>query len=125
MQASELLAISLEDLDRLVIEIYQKAIVPNVSPKPIKLDGYVILEFSCSLLQAALICDKIRSDDRAMGDAPTSVFISKKEVWQKLSTNAILTRVVNGRAELNPMYFNHEKADAIPLRPAVLKLGRK
>jgi hypothetical protein len=66
------------------------------------------LAFKCPLLQAALICDLIRSHDRAVGARPSEIYLNRsgeETAWRRVVYSMALTVMVNGKAMLNPELF--------------------
>lgn len=135
---TERLAISLLDLDRLAPTIYTNMIVPNVIKKSIQVGPKVeevAVEFCCPLLNAAVICDNLRSDDRKAGDYPTRIYVNYGDRWVKIGDNDVLTLVSsflygNGTGphnsvRLNPAVFKVPPAPPIPLPTRPMKVGRK
>lgn len=125
----ERLSINLLDLDRLARLAYERMILPYTIKKAIQLGqavGDVGIEFNCPLLQAAAICDMIRSEDRKSGDCPTRIYLHNGRYWKKLDDGAVLTRLVDGKAQLHPKIFDVPAIAAVaPPAPSVLKLGRR
>lgn len=58
------------------------------------------VEFSCPLLEAAVICDVLRARDREAGLEPTRCYVMRRSTWSRLPAAAVLTMVRDGRCEL-------------------------
>jgi len=114
---AERLAINLFDLDRLVDIIRQSLFNHgrNLILKPIVIDkdrrDETAVEFSCDLLQAATICDIIRSEDRKLKQYPTRVYYCRETAWTKVSSDAVLT-----------LQWFEEDGDRLALNPNVFKV---
>lgn len=112
-ERSETLAINLFDAEKLHPLILGKLLKGKVDlTKPIWLDRNdekeTIILFVCSLLEAALIVDMLRSEDRRMERSITRCYLRRKEVgkWYKLTEDTILTRVGDdGHSILFPGMF--------------------
>lgn len=93
----ERLSINLFDTDRLIGMLREKtlplldfsAAIPMDKDRPEERG----VAFTCSLLQAAVVCDIIRSEDRKAGDVPTRIYLkrSPNRAWYKLGSEVILT----------------------------------
>lgn len=70
--------------------------------------------FTCSLLEAAIIIDTLRSHDRQVGDFPTRAYLQRREAWNRIPSEAVLTVVRNGKCKLNPTWFPIEVSAAKP-----------
>lgn len=94
-----------------------------VKVDPDRIDETVV-PFVCPLLEAALVCDVIRGQDRQGGDYPTRVYLFRR-TWSKLTATAVLTLVRDGVPMLNPEWFPHdiELAPVKPLRRRAVQLG--
>jgi len=70
--------------------------------------------FSCKLLDAACICDILRDHDRKAGEYPTRVYVRKKGCakFVRLTHDAVLTEVVNGKPVLRLRWFSKPTASA-------------
>lgn len=80
------------------------------------------VEFRCDLLQAAVIVDSLRSEDRRQGDPPTKVWLRRPgEGWEKVPDSAVLTSVVDGKPVLAPWVTG--RAVAQPLVVGKVRLG--
>lgn len=77
--------------------------------------------FTCPLLEAALLCDMIRSRDRKVGFVPTRLYIFRR-TWQKILNGTVLTETVDGKARLSRKVFRIEavKAAWVPKKPVSL-----
>lgn len=73
--------------------------------------------FSCPLLEAAIICDWLRSNDRSVGDYPTRLYINRKVSWTRIPSYIVLTEVMDdGKCRLNPEVFTgFSKTESVPL----------
>ena len=110
------LALSLEDVDRMVPEMRARLLhgkldltLIRVGPK----SNVPAVAFSCDLLTAATICDIIRSEDRKAGDSPTGVWVLRKS-WSRVSGNAVLTLVTDAGIKLNPDAFSEVPVSVLP-----------
>lgn len=133
---SEKLAVNLIDLDRLPPLSMEKMILPYTIKKAIQCGQTkedVGIEFNCDLLQAAVICDMIRSEDHKSGDTPTRLYLFNGSIWKRLSDEAVLTRVscppgsLNGpKISLHPQVFDVPTvAMTAPPPPRPLNLGKR
>jgi hypothetical protein len=116
----EKLAINLFDLDRVDPTIRQILLGGKVDlTNAIKMDKNRFDEagvaFICPLLQAASICDIVRSHDRELGDFPTRVYLMRVAAWEKLPNAAVLTLILDGKTMLNPAIFPPVGERAKPL----------
>jgi len=68
---------------------------------PIRLGDEVLLRFLCPLIEAALVCDIIRSH------YPARVYLYRR-TWSKLSSTECLAISIDGKAYLNPNLFKDE-----------------
>ena len=80
----------------------------------------VALIFACPLLEAALICDAVRMQDRAVGDFPSRLYV-KRKTWTRLPSHSVLTVMRDGRAILNPQVFAPGSGDEEPPVEAVAR----
>lgn len=120
------LAINLFDLDRLPQVVLASAVTPHVSTDK---DDLVVMDksrldevavvFTCPVLQAASICDVLRSHDRDAGDAPTRVYVFRK-TWSKVPGDKALSVVRDGEVQLNPAVFRVERIP-VPSTPPPTK----
>jgi len=103
------LAINLDDLDRIPPELRSKMLANRIDLREaIRFGDEVGVAFCCDLLPAAVICDKVRSDDSSVGDYPTRLYL-KRSGWTKVHPTAVLTVIVSGRVALNPEIFGGDK----------------
>ncbi len=71
--------------------------------------GETALAFKCDLLRAALLCDIIRNHDRQLNQSATWVYIKKGDnLWSRLPDAAVLTALIDDKAQLNPEWFRDE-----------------
>lgn len=82
------------------------------------------LPFRCGLLEAAKAVDLVRSEDRKAGRAPTRAYLCRGRAWSPLPGDAVLTRVVAGRAVLDPVWFPRPAAPYAAPAARVCPLGR-
>ena len=125
MDRTERLAVNLYDLDRVAPSLRASLVAPRLDlTKPIdmgwdrKSDDETAVVFNCDLLSAAIICDTLRSHDRAAGDSPTRVYLFKK-VWTRVASHVVLTELVDGRCQLSPDVFVVEVEAAPVVAPAI------
>jgi hypothetical protein len=108
------LGINIFDIDRIDSVMREMMrLTEKIDRTPIRFDPSRMDEggvaFSCSLLDAACLCDVIRSHDRRAGDFPTRVYVFRK-AWSKLPSHAVLTRVrEDGKCVLNPEWFGERE----------------
>jgi hypothetical protein len=134
-ERTEKLAIALDDLDRIHPSIkggllgagYCKVDLGNifrVGEGRVK-GGRAMVAFRCSLLEAATICDIVRSHDRKVGDPETFVYMKRGEEWCQVFGTKTLTVVADGKVALNPEVFTPlTKPEGAP--PAkVVQFGRR
>lgn len=77
--------------------------------------------FVCRLLDAAIICDIIRSEDRKGGDIETRIYIQEEgRQWQRVGKSAVFAVTVGGKLVLNPKLFQTEIVHK-PLLPQVVE----
>lgn len=119
-ERSERLALNLEHLDRLPSEIRSNLLTGRVDLKIVKIhvdrvnpEAAVLL--TCNLLEAAKVCDVVRSYDRKVGEFPTQVYILKKN-WSRVPSSLHMTVVSGENVILNPELFP-EKKDVEPIDP--------
>jgi hypothetical protein len=115
----ERLAISLTDVDRLPPELKRGFLAGRIDATKIirvgaqrRTEEQPAVEFVCPLLEAATVCDMIRSHDRSVGDRPCEVFISRgtindtgRECWTRVIYATTFTVLINGKVSLNPELF--------------------
>lgn len=77
-----------------------------------------LLALSCPLAEAALLCDVLRSEARRAGEQ-LRCYLRREEgqPWQRLPADAVLTRIVGGKAELEPRWFGREHSAPTEARP--------
>ena len=119
------LAINLFDLhDRVPVVMRQKLLAGRLDLKrhiDMRFDrakeaDEAAVVFVCPLLEAAIICDWIRSNDRASGDYPTRLYIKRKVSWTRIPSYVILTEVGDdGKCRLNPEEFSGFSGSILPL----------
>jgi hypothetical protein len=108
--------------DRLAISVYDLAVVEsaeryshlkgrlNLAPTYVQVEEQSVaeaaVEFSCSLLEAAMVCDKIRRK-RQTGDLVPRVYVyvDRRNRWSRLSSAHELTVLDGGRCRLNRDVF--------------------
>lgn len=116
---TERLAIALEALERLPTAM-RNEIIPKLHRDTLlrmgkgeRKEDVPALEFSCSLLEAALICDIVRNHDRLAGESPADVYIHRGTTWTRVIFSQVLTVLINGKAALNPAFFTNTNVAAI------------
>lgn len=121
MERTERLACNLYDLDRVPASMRAIVAARLDKTKPIdmgwdrKSDTEVAVAFNCDLLSAAILCDKLRSDDRAAGDSPTRLYLFKK-AWTRVASHIVLTELLpDGSCRLSPEVFVQE-VEAAPIQ---------
>ena len=115
------------DLDRLAPQLRSSVVAPRLDlTKPIdmsydrKNETEVAVQFSCDLLSAAIICDTLRSHDRAAGDTPTRLYLFKK-AWTRIASHVVLTtQDDDGRCRLSHEVFPQSVEPAPVTRPTDL-----
>ena len=81
------------------------------------------LVFCCPLLEAALIIDLLRSEDRKAGDPPTRAYVRRGALWAKLPGNTVLTELGrDGKARLSRKEFPAPIEAAPRLAPPPVRL---
>lgn len=80
------------------------------------------MPFTGNLLEAALGCDILRSEDRQQGDPVTRVYLNRGKGWSRLVAGVVLTKIENGECILNAEIFTsiRELAPLAPLKPKKL-----
>lgn len=63
------------------------------------------VEFHCSLKDAALVCDRIRSEDRKHSRKSTRTYINRGTNWMPIFEGQVLTVSLYGKAHLDPTFF--------------------
>lgn len=128
------LAIWLSDVERLPpqmrLEMYPHLDLNKIhrTGKGERIEESPTLAFKCPLLQAALICDVVRSHDRKVGARPSELFVNRSgddDGWRRIVYGDMLTVVVNGRAILNPAVFGGTVMVDEPAEVRPLMIGRK
>lgn len=110
-ERTERLAVNIYDLDRVNPTLRASLVAPRLDlTKPVdmswdrKSDDETAVAFSCDLLSAAIICDTLRSHDRAAGDSPTRIYLFKKS-WTRVASHVVLTEMVDRVCQLSPDVF--------------------
>lgn len=78
------------------------------------------IPFKCPLLEAAIIGDWLRSQDRQHGVFPTRLYINRKGVaWGRILSYVVLTEVdeETGKVKLNTDFFTYFKETAPLIAP--------
>lgn len=123
------LAIALEDLDKVDPIARQKMLAHRLDlENPIRITSKICdaaVTFCCKIVDAALICDILRSEDRKAGDTPTRIFLDKGEGWKAVPSNAVFTVEVRGSIKLNPQLFDIIVLNHTPLPVQKLTFGKK
>ena len=119
VEEKERLAINLFDLDRVSPDIRPVLLGGRLQLTPIRMDkdrpDETGVEFTCPLLEAALIIDTLRGHDKKVGDYPTRAYIRRGTAWTKLPGDRILTIISEeGDIRLNSLFFDVPPAPAIP-----------
>lgn len=84
----------------------------------------VAVGFTCSLRDASILVDVLRSEDRKMGDPPTRVYIYKRPVgWKRLPKDAVLTVIMDAKVHLNPKVFGDSQIPVVSKTPMAVKFG--
>ena len=107
-EARELVAISLEDIERMPAALRDKLLggrLDLTGAQRLVGSADAAVVFRCPVLEAALACDIARSHDRKAGDRPSRVYIHDGRAWRRLSERAILTLLEQGEPRLNPAVF--------------------
>lgn len=126
----ERLAINLSDLDRVTPEMRINLLKGRINPSKDQVITITVKEgqteraipFTCELLQAALVCDIIRSHDRQAGDTEARIYIEKDGEWKKMERTAILT--ISGGKKLNPKYFDVEETIIVKKESKLIFKGK-
>ena len=121
IERREKLAINLFDLSHLPTTLRSIALAGKLdASKAIWVDksrlDETAVEFICSLLDAATVCDLLRSESRRANDPPIRAYIKRTETWNRLPHTAILTVVESGRVQLSREWFP-EKIELIEIAP--------
>jgi hypothetical protein len=105
----ERLAVSLEDLDRVLPNLRAKVAPLLVKDKArlVRAEDCAAVEFGCELLMAAAVIDLLRDHDRAAGDAPTRAWVFRK-AWTRVSGTLPLTKMAGAQLRLNEEAFGEE-----------------
>lgn len=123
------LAIALDDLDRVDPIARQKMLAHRLDlENPIRITNKVCdaaVAFCCKIVDAAIICDLIRGEDRKAGDTPSRIFLDKGEGWKSVPGNAVFTVTVRGTIKLNPQLFDVIVLNHTPLPVRTLTFGKK
>jgi hypothetical protein len=115
----ERLALNLGDLMRLDATVRGVMLAGKVDCEtPVRTNGRTLddgaVVMTCDLLTAACIADVIRAHDRKAGDYPCRCYLRRRDAWQRLPNDALLTVVEGERVVLNPALFR-EKVAPVPL----------
>lgn len=125
----ERLALSVEDLEnhehldlcqgRLNLE--QPFVAEAVSRKDSKgvpqIYKVYAVEFNCTLLVAATICDMIRSRDREYGHTPSRLYIMRDTAWSRLPMDTVFTVRQEEILLLSPEIFPTPRAEVVYNEP--------
>lgn len=124
---SELLGINLADLERVPPRLFGQLFHGRLDLAKDKIQRLEKIEdtfvpFTSGLLEAALGCDILRSEDRQQGDPVTRLYLNKGKGWSKLAATIVLTKIENGECVLNAEVFTsiRELAPLAPLKPRKL-----
>ena len=122
--SGEKLAVTLTDLDRLPTDAKARYLGGRLDlAKTVKVGaGIPAVAFKCDLLQAALVCDLLRSEDRKAGDAPTGVWVKRRDSWYKVSERLLLTLTVADEGALNPDLFADAVIEGAPVEAEYVDL---
>lgn len=108
----ERLAVAIADIDRMPADVRKKLLKDKLDlENVIRHAGQLRQEevpsvmFTCSLLTAAKICDIMRSNDRAVKDEPTRVYLKKELTWARVPLDKSLTITIGHDVMLNPAVF--------------------
>ena len=101
-------AVDLDRHDRFVLGLLLKDKI-DLDAGAVPLKGLPLdempLPFTCNLLQAACVCDVIRSKDRSLKRYPTRVYVQTRERWNRLPHAAVLVKIRDREPYLNPEFF--------------------
>ncbi len=107
-----MLAISLSDLMRLPPDMVTKLVKDRLDLSRTVAGGSEAdpaIVFQCPLLDAAMVCNIVRSQDKSTGDQPCRVYLNKNSStngWQPIRNDTELVVVVDSVVELNPLLFD-------------------
>lgn len=114
----ERLALNIYDLDRIPDEVRPGLVSRHLAKKaihiPTELGDEIGIELVCPLLDAACICDMLRSRDRASNSIPTRIYLFR-ERWVRVQAGAYLSVLVGDKVVLNPKVFDVERVIAEPI----------
>lgn len=117
------LAVNLADLDRLRQETRTTLLAGKVATdgvvNPTGECKDVAVRFTCTIEEAALLCDVLRSYDKASGDRPTRVLIrdDPESPWRAVPPAENLTYVDSKthKVRLNPRVFPVDGTEIVPM----------
>lgn len=123
------LAVNLADLDRLRTETRAALLAGKVATdgvvNPTGLARDIAVRFTCDTVEAALLCDLLRSYDRVAGDRPTKVLVRDcpESPWRKVAEEVQLTYVDSTTylTRLNPKVFPVTPGEIVPLQTGVIE----
>lgn len=125
-EPKERLALALKDMDRMLPEVRKNLLGGKLDLTSIikagadRVDSVPAVAFSCDLLEAALVCDNLRSMDRKVGDDPTRIYVLKATAWTLVPERTILTCTDGEKVYLNSEVFN---VVLEPVKPTPPKRG--
>ncbi len=120
------LAIALEDLDLISAELRARLLGPKLErvnlTGRLALDEIPVVEFNCSLIEAALVVDLMRNYCRESEVNPVRCWMadctqSQSKGWRRVPGKIILTLQRDGKTFLNPVLFLDQGLQADGLEP--------
>ncbi len=91
-----------------------------------KIDDVAAVPFRCPLLEAAIVCDVLRSNARRLGHPPPELYISRDGGrWVRITYSTVLTIVSAGKTKLHPKVFPTEAVMGPPPKVRPLFGGAK
>ena len=126
MDRKERLAIRLDDVDKLPPEVRVGLLAGRLDLDKIlrvgqgeRAEDIPAVEFTCPLLEAALVCDMVRSYNRKVGDSPSEVYLHRgndQSRYVRVIYADTLTVVVAGKPALNPKLFPKDRIQVVDNR---------
>jgi len=122
-QTTAELAVNLADLDRLRQETRTTLLAGKLATdgvvNPTDMVRDLAVRFVCTIEEAALLCDVLRSYDKSSGDRPTKVLIrdDADSPWRQVPNDVNLTYVNSKthKVRLNPRVFPVDGTEIVPL----------
>lgn len=91
-----------------------------------KIDDVAAVPFVTTLLEAATVCDLLRSNARRLKQPPPELYLSRTgERWARITYDTVLTIVSAGKVKLHPKVFPTEAVMGPPPKAKPLVFGRK